>query len=238
MSGYNYTKFDATEYELVDFSGPEMGGKAPNAKLTGIDGTIRNLLEFDADFLVLEFGSITCPLFQSRRVGMARLNDEFPNAGNVVLYVREAHPGYEIPAHVTISDKTKQACRLRDDNGETREILIDDMAGSAHRAYGSYPNAVFIINRNGCVVYRSAWNNPRATRRVLRRLIAGKPVRAESMFLPAKPPIVMQTFRQAGKGSAVDFFKGLPRLIWNNLIRRNLRLLFHRNAAVQPDVSC
>ncbi|MGR3291767.1 MAG: deiodinase-like protein [Paracoccaceae bacterium] len=238
MSGYNYTEFDADHYELVEFDGPEMGGKAPDAVLTDLDGNPRNLLDFDGPFLVLEFGSITCPLFQSRRGRMAGIREEFPNVASVVIYVREAHPGIEISAHADLAEKTRRGCQLRDDDGEGREILIDSMNGAAHCAYGSYPNAVYIINKNGCVVYRTAWNNSGATRRVLRRLMAGKTVRAEGMFVPPFPPIALATFRQAGPGSARDFFKSLPKLAWNNLIRRNLRLLFRGNGGVRPDASC
>lgn len=238
MSDYNYSKFDANHYELVDFDGPDMGEKAPDVTLTDLDGASQRLLDFHGDFLVVEFGSITCPLFQSRRPTMRAIGEEFANVSSVVFYVREAHPGSEITAHADQDAKMSRARQLRDVDGEGRKILIDDMQGGAHQAFGSYPNAVFIINKNGCVVYRSAWNNPAATRRVLRRLIAGKSVRAEGFFLPPTPPTAIGTFRQAGKGSASDFFRGLPRLAWNNLIRRNLRLLFRRGPGVRADADC
>jgi hypothetical protein len=206
MAGYNYTSFDADDYELVQFDGPEMGSSAPDLSLLDLDGNERRLLEFEGDFLVVEFGSITCPLFQTRRRGMERIE----GAASVIVYVREAHPGRDVPAHGDMAEKTACGRKLRDADGEARLILVDDMEGTAHRAFGSYPNAVFIINRNGCVVYRSAWNNAGATRRVLQRLRAGKRVRAESMFVPAYPPVALATFRQAGAGSAKDFSPDCP----------------------------
>lgn len=238
MSEYNYSKFDANHYELVAFRGPDMGEKAPNVGVSDLKGISKSLLDFEGRFLVLEFGSITCPLFQSRRVSMARIDQDFPDVASKILYVREAHPGANIVAHVTQQDKTDSAITLRDTDGEGREILVDDMEGTAHQAYGSYPNAVFIINKNGCVVYRSAWNNGGATRRALKRLLAGKPVQAEAYFLPPWTPVAISTFRQAGRGSARDFFVGLPQLAWKNLVRRNLRLLFGNRGGVSPDVGC
>ncbi len=238
MSEYNYTKFAANHYELVAFRGPDMGEKAPDVGVRDLDGNTESLLEFEGRFLVLEFGSITCPLFQSRRASMTGIDQDFPDVASKILYVREAHPGANIAAHVTQQDKTASAITLRDKDGEGREILVDDVAGTAHQAYGSYPNAVFIINANGCVVYRSAWNNGGATRRVLKRLLAGKSVRAEAFFLPPKPPVAIGTFKQAGRGSARDFFIGLPQLVWKNFVRRNLRLIFGNRGRVLPDVEC
>lgn len=238
MNGYNYDKFDAEHYELVKFDGPEMGNKASDGLVVGLDGKPRQLLDFSGPFLVLEFGSITCPLFQSRRKTMALMGQEFPDVSSVIVYVREAHPGNIISSHGDMDEKIKRGRQLRDTDGEGREILIDKMNGDIHAAYGSYPNAVFIINKNGCVVYRSAWNNPMGTRKALRRLMSGKSVRAEAMFLPAVPTIAIATFKQAGQGSARDFFRGLPRLAWNNLIRRNLRLLFRRSVKIDPNIGC
>lgn len=238
MTGYNYSKFDAKKYELVQFRGPEMGTKAPPVDVTDLHGKSRPLLDFDGDFLVVEFGSYTCPLFQSRRKKMAGISAEFPNVSSIILYVREAHPGKKITSHADLVEKTDRARHLQDVDGEGRDILIDDLDGRAHQAYGSYPNAVFIINKNGCVVYRSAWNNASATRRALRRLVAGKSVHAEGYFLPPKPPIAISTFRKAGRGSASDFFRGLPHLAWNNLILRNLRLFTGHTESAKPDMSC
>ncbi|MFV2038110.1 MAG: deiodinase-like protein, partial [Paracoccaceae bacterium] len=228
MTDYNYENFSGDQYDLINFTGPEPGSRAPDATISDLAGKTRQLLDFEGQFLVLEMGSITCPLFQSRRSGMAALPGAFSQVSFGILYVREAHPGAKIGAHASPSDKTKQAQLLRDGDGEAREILIDDMQGSAHEAYGGYPNSLFIINRNGCIVYRSTWNNPRATRRALSRLLAGKPVRSEGLFLPAKPPVALHTLKQAGRGAGIDFLRSLPGMAWKNMIRRNFVILTGR----------
>lgn len=238
MSNYNYDEFSTGDYDFDNVVGPVVGEKAPDFSLTTIDGSRRSLLDFDGEFLVLEIGSITCPLFQSRRSIMETLDDGQNGVSNAVLYVREAHPGKDIPSHKSFDDKLKCATRLRKDDGETRTIFVDDYEGHAHRAYGSMPNAVFIINRNGCVVFRSDWNNPSATQKALRALKAGKDVRVKSYFRPPVPTVALRTFSHAGKGSAADFFKGLPKLILENLAKRNLRLLFGRSAAGSRGTVC
>jgi len=238
MNDYNYDKFATDHYDLDDFRGVALGGKAPDFTVSKADGSPARVLDFEANFLVLEMGSITCPLFQSRRGGMTSMTQDFPNADFAILYVREAHPGAKTPSHKTIEDKRQCAQALQVEDGEGRLILVDDMDGTAHAAYGSYPNAVYIINKNGCVVFFSDWNNPAATRRALAQLTAGKPATAKSYFKPAIPPVALSTFRRGGKGSARDFFIGLPKLFWKNMLRRNFLLLIGRTPKIGPDAQC
>ncbi|MBL4806026.1 MAG: hypothetical protein JKY31_01905 [Rhodobacteraceae bacterium] len=238
MADYNYDKFSSGEYALSKFHAPELGGKAPDFALDDLDGGTQNLLDFDTEFLVLEIGSITCPLFQSRRKTMTSLVDKFDNASFAILYVREAHPGSHLPQHKTKADKIGNARALRDADGEGRRILVDDISGAAHARYGKYPNAVFIINRNGCVLFRADWNNPVATGKALAALSAGKPATGMGMFVPPKPPVAIKTLKDAGPGAVPDFLKSLPSLIWNNLIKRNWRVLTGRVPKVLPDAQC
>lgn len=238
MAPYNYDKFSSQEYDLSNFGGPKLGAKAPDGMVTTLDGVSRQLLAFDKDFLVVELGSTTCPLFQSRRDAMAGLVHQHPNASFVILYVREAHPGAKIRQHSTMEDKIGCARLIEDAEQEGREVRVDDIKGSAHKAYGGYPNAVFIINKNGCVLFRSDWNDPSATGKAFDLLEAGKPANVRSFFKPARPPIALETLRRNGKGAAPDFFKSLPSLIWQNLIRRNLRVLMGAEPIVQPDAQC
>ena len=237
MADYNYTEFSTGDYNLNNFSGPELGTKAPNFTLKNVNGDELDLLDFEGQFLVLELGSITCPLFQGRRGGMANLVEKYPNIDFAVLYVREAHPGKNIGSHQNIDQKIARASRLAED-GEGRLILVDDFEGRAHSAYGSYPNAVFIINKSGCVVFRADWNNPGATAKALNNLLSGKPANVKSYFRPVRPDILIKTMQGSGQGSLGDFLKGLPVLIWKNLIRRNFLLMFNRKPKVMPNTDC
>ena len=238
MSNYNYDKFSTEEYGLSTFHAPELGSKAPDFALDDLDGASVNLLDFDTEFLVLEIGSITCPLFQSRRKSMKSLVEKYSNASFAILYVREAHPGLSRPQHKSNDDKIANARMLRDADNEGRKILVDDLAGAAHEGYGKYPNAVFIINKNGCVLFRADWNNPAATGRALRALSAGKSATGMGLFLPPKPPVAIKTLKDAGSGAVKDFLKGLPELIWANIVKRNFRVLTGRTPKILPDAQC
>ncbi|MBO9436671.1 hypothetical protein J7394_20875 [Ruegeria sp. R13_0] len=234
MTGYNYETFSSDEVDFHARGGPEIGAKAPDARVFDTTGEPCQLLDFEGDFLVLEIGSITCPLFQSRRKSMGGLRD----VASVVLYVREAHPGADIAAHRTLDHKIASARCLVYEDGETRRVLVDDLDGTAHRAYGGLPNSVFIINRNGCVVFKSDWNDPTATAKALQALRGSRPIRAKSFFRPARPSVAIHTLGRAGKGSVRDFLRSFPNLVWKNLIKRNLRVLLGRPLDVAGDIIC
>ncbi len=68
---------------------------------------------------------------------------------SVFLYTREAHPGENYRHHATMDDKRHHARAFREHNSIEREILLDDVAGTAHRAYGMLPNMTWIIGRGG-----------------------------------------------------------------------------------------
>jgi hypothetical protein len=238
MSDYNYDAFSAKDYDLDAFIGPQAGTKAPDFQLSTPDGETARLLDFPEDFLVLEFGSITCPLYQGRRAGMEKLATSNPKISFSVLYVREAHPGSNFPAHKSLEGKIANASALQDEDGETRRILIDDMQGAAHSAYGSYPNSIFIINKNGCVVFRSDWNSVPATRSAIKNLLSGKPASPKSYFFPVKPTLAIKTLQRSGKGALPDFLSSLPGLIWKNLLRRNFLLLMNAQDTISPDTRC
>lgn len=238
MADYRYDTFSHGAYDLDQFDGPALGQKAPNGPVTLLDGSKRDLLDFEGKFLVLEVGSITCPLFQSRRNGMASLVRRFREVDFAILYVREAHPGAVIEQPKDMALKSAHASRLRDEDGEVRKILLDDLEGSLHRAFGGYPNSLFILNRGGCVVWRSDWNNPRATAKALKRLTSGRSAGREGLFLPAKPPVVFRTLHRAGGSALTDFLRDLPHLIWKNVLKRNFRVLTGLKSPVGPDHRC
>lgn len=77
----------------------------------------------------------------------------------VFLYTREAHPGENYRHHATMDDKRHHAHAFREHNAIAREILLDDVAGTAHRAYGNLPNMTWIVGRGGVIYYKAAWTD-------------------------------------------------------------------------------
>ena len=79
---------------------------------------------------------------------------------SVFIYTREAHPGENYRHHTSIEDKRRNAHAFREHSKIRRQILLDDLAGTAHHAYGLLPNMTWIIGRGGFIHYKSAWTSP------------------------------------------------------------------------------
>jgi hypothetical protein len=75
----------------------------------------------------------------------------------VFVYTHEAHPGEWVPHHDTFETKRANARLLRDEVGIRRPILLDDLAGTAHRAFGALPNMTWMLDRGGTVAYKASW---------------------------------------------------------------------------------
>lgn len=62
-------------------------------------------------------------------------------------------------AHDSFETKITNARLLRDEIGIRRPILVDDLEGTAHRAYGLLPNMTWVIGRGGRILYKSDWTS-------------------------------------------------------------------------------
>lgn len=171
---YNYEHFElATFMELGPLGGPRVGDEAPPFMATTLAGETVMLADFRGRTVVLETGSATCPTYVKSIGAMSGLAGRFADAVFLVLYTREVHPGEHLGAHRDIADKLRAARLVAEEDRERRTILIDDLQGSAHRAYGAMPNTVHVIDGSGVVVFRAAWSDPELVEEVLRRLARG-----------------------------------------------------------------
>ena len=50
-------------------------------------------------------------------------------------------------------------------------LLVDDLRGTVHRAYGEMPNMVYIIDKQGKVVYKAMWTDHTEIETVLENLV-------------------------------------------------------------------
>lgn len=103
---------------------------------------------------------------------MDQLHTEFADHGvqSIFIYVREAHPGEHYPHHDSFERKLEHAREFRRRFDCARPILVDDMVGTAHRAFGGLPNMTYILNAAHTVVFRSDWTDAPTVRFALQYL--------------------------------------------------------------------
>jgi peroxiredoxin len=166
FSSYNYERFSREvlrEHSQAPFGGPEPGERAPDFKAATLDGDTVRLSDFEGKKnVLLVFGSATCPMTAATMGDINELYDQFrgDEIEFLFIYVREAHPGEQIPAHGTMREKTEAARLLRDEEDIQMPVLVDDLRGTIHRKYSRLPNPAYLIDKAGRVAFRCMWAKP------------------------------------------------------------------------------
>jgi len=213
---YNYPAFSfALEdgaYEHFLREAPQLGESTPPFELPDLEDRYHRLTDYRGHPVVVEFGSCTCPIFCGHNPAMERLARAHPEAVFVTIYTREAHPGERIGAHRSMADKTAAARRLRDEDGFERLVLIDDLDGTTHRAYGATWDAVFVLDGDGRVVLRRAWNDPTQVGSALEdlRLRSARPCESIEMSPPASGGGFGHGLLRGGRQALIDFYRSAP----------------------------
>jgi len=179
FSKYNYEKFtrDLLAKDMLKskvLGGPKPGEKAPDFSGRTLDGEKLQLSDFRGKKnVVLTFGSATCPMTAGSISGMNDLSDEYQDEDVqfIFVYVREAHPGDEIPAHALYDDKVEAAELLREEEDIEMPIIVDDLRGSIHRKYGKLPNPTYLIDKSGRVAFRCLWTDAGVVEEALEELL-------------------------------------------------------------------
>jgi hypothetical protein len=143
------------------------------------------------------------------------------------VYVREPHPGEQYGPHRSGEQKIKFAHDCREKDSVETPILVDDLEGTVHRAYGTMPNMVFLIDKNGRIAYKAMWTDHEEIAAVLANLLAADELQAKGVrvkpsyterinYIPAEYAggLRDQVFDRAGPQASSDYakvFTGRPK---------------------------
>ena len=105
----------------------------------------------------------------------------------LTIYVREPHPGENYGPHRDFEQKLEYARHCRDQDGIENPLLVDDLEGTVHQLYGVLPNMVYIVSKEGRIVYKAMWTDHDEIRVVLDNLVMADELRAQGVRL--KPSI-------------------------------------------------
>ena len=137
-----------------------------------------------------------------------------------IIYSREAHPGEDYPHHQSFEQKVAHARKMRElDKVEDIPILLDDIHGSTHLAYGLLPNMVYLIARDGTVAYKSDGTDAEEIDGMCASLLRLDEMKARKVpiirqgvserlhWIPMDPVLRENVYRRSGSKAIQDYFK-------------------------------
>ena len=225
---YNYKRYKMSEYDLGVFPGSKAGEVAENFTIRDQNGNNVSLEDYRGKWVVLETGSITCAMYVKNISGIKKLQIKYPDVEFLLVYVREAHPGSRLGPHESNEQKIERAEKLKEFYDEPRKILIDELQGEMHKAYGELPNMVYVIDPNGRITYRSDWAFPKKIEKILEnrdQINTDEHVQ----IITAAPWIMIPVVLRGGWNALWDISIALPMIIiahlkadWQNIKKKIL----------------
>lgn len=165
MTSSNEYRYDhVTRHVLMEdmsFSdkAPRPGERLPQFDLPLIDGGHIDTTDFAGRKpMLIVTGSLSCPMTASSNSLLKEMYQEFgQDIDFLMLMVREAHPGEHLEQPRSLDQKRDYARALQARDGLPFPIAIDDLDGKVHQAFDSKPNAVWLADANGSILYRGLW---------------------------------------------------------------------------------
>ena len=177
--------------------GPEPGAWAPDFILKTTEGRFVSLRDLRARKPVaLVTGSYSCPAFRGSSGRLEELHSRYGDrVAFLILYTVEAHPegsqrpysgsggkkaagrnrddGIFVTQPQKYEERVKTAAQCRDALSLDITVAIDDMDNQVWVAYGSAPNAAYLIDRRGKVIARHGSFHPPTFEESIKRCLSG-----------------------------------------------------------------
>ncbi len=152
--------------------------RVPDVKIIELNGRSFMPANYKGHVLVLEFGSMSCPVFRDHAQAMEKLRSaEGPRAFFMVVYTREAFPAGDkevlrnkeqnisVAQTTTLDRRKAQAQQTQDALGITIPMAVDSMDDAVSNAFGTFPNGAVVIGKDGKIAALEHWTNPDSLRR-------------------------------------------------------------------------
>lgn len=181
---YNFEEFSAapTAINPGETMAAKVGLAAPDFEAPTLDGSTVRLSDFHGKrHVVIMTGAVTSPMCAFEVPALNRLQDEYGERGFAVflLYTRESHPAEHYSAHQSFEQKLAYARDLQRLEDVRFPIIVDPLDGRIHRAYGIWPNALFVIHKDGRLIFRSNMTSHDELREFIESLLAAERAAAE-----------------------------------------------------------
>ncbi|MDP9419674.1 MAG: hypothetical protein M3P53_05950 [Actinomycetota bacterium] len=148
---------------------------------------------------------------------LKRLHDLWGHRVHFVdVLVRQAHPGPVEPAYVSHEQKMADAERYQRSEQIPWPVVVDDLQGTLHQAYGGLANPTYLIGTDGRVSFYAPVTGAPRLHRALEELMAGGGrgmVSGGIDLVPHLLPTFSEGWRALGRGrpqSTDDLSRALP----------------------------
>jgi len=205
-----------------------VGREAPDFELQILDGGTFRLSDYRGKAnVVLIFGSFTCgSTITQLRAGnppLGSLYRRFKRKGFefFLVYSVEMHPGEYVPRPKIFEQRLEHAQRLKEEEKVPFPIIVDGIENEVRRLHQALTNPVFVVDRNGVLIYKSSWTWAPDLETALTDMVSCERAKARNEMvrmcyseklvgLTRNRRISAQVHRRAGPG-AVGTFKALLR---------------------------
>lgn len=132
------------------------------------------------------------------------------------VVIRQAHPGGKEPPYRTFAQKMADAQAYQREEDIPWPVLVDDLEGSVHQAWGGLSDPAYLLDREGRVALYCTWTSGSALRRGMEELLAqgGRGIVAGGLHRPPEVgPMLTDGWRALQRGlpgSAVDMMIAIP----------------------------
>ena len=149
--------------------GPKISDIAPDFELPTTDPgkQVRLADLYPTSGAVLVFGSYTCPNFRSSAAALKKLHQQYgASLPFLLVYIREAHGSgnwqsgrnvregvEELASATTFAEKQEHAAMCSRNLHLPFSSVVDKMDGAVESAYAAWPSRLFVIGRDGRIVY-------------------------------------------------------------------------------------
>ena len=96
---------------------------------------------------------------------------------------------------------------------------MDDLDGTIHKVYGLRPNIIYLIDREGTVVYKSDWTDSHELKEMCENLLRLEAMRAQNVpiirrasserlhWIDMDPTLREQVYKRSGEKAIQDFIR-------------------------------
>jgi len=171
------------EFSTIRTQSP-IGTLAPDFELETTDGESIRLSDKRGRIAVFMFVAMTCPPARTQVDLWSVLQEKYDpeQVDMFFVYSRERHPGergYPEFNQTTTTEERMVYAKMMSEITDV-PIAVDPIDESTLREYGIVPNAAFVVDQEGYIVFKSQWADVHKIELVIDQLLAAKVAMEES----------------------------------------------------------